>query len=88
MISEVLSTTFFIFSKIIFGLKPKRVMGIEPTYLAWKASVLPLNYTRRLVILRTISILPNFNHYVNSFLMPRAGIEPATQGFSVPCSTD
>ena len=25
---------------------PKRVMGIEPTYLAWKASVLPLNYTR------------------------------------------
>jgi hypothetical protein len=22
------------------------VMGIEPTYLAWKASVLPLNYTR------------------------------------------
>ena len=24
----------------------KRVMGIGPTYLAWKASVLPLNYTR------------------------------------------
>ncbi len=24
----------------------KRVMGIEPTYLAWKAGVLPLNYTR------------------------------------------
>ena len=21
-------------------------MGIEPTYLAWKANVLPLNYTR------------------------------------------
>ena len=39
----------------LFILKPKllyfmalreRVMGIEPTYLAWKASVLPLNYTR------------------------------------------
>ena len=28
-----------------FALK-ERVMGIEPTYLAWKASVLPLNYTR------------------------------------------
>ena len=27
----------------------KRVMGIEPTYLAWKASVLPLNYTRKLM---------------------------------------
>ena len=26
----------------------KRVMGIEPTYLAWKASVLPLNYTRKM----------------------------------------
>ena len=26
--------------------KGKRVMGIEPTCLAWKASVLPLNYTR------------------------------------------
>ena len=25
----------------------ERVMGIEPTYLAWKASVLPLNYTRK-----------------------------------------
>ena len=26
----------------------KRVMGIEPTYPAWKAGVLPLNYTRML----------------------------------------
>ena len=26
--------------------KNKRVMGIEPTYPAWKAGVLPLNYTR------------------------------------------
>ena len=42
-------------------------MGIEPTYLAWKASVLPLNYTRA---------------------VPKAGIEPATRGFSVLCSTN
>ena len=36
----------------------KRVMGIEPTYLAWKASVLPLNYTR---------IFPNMLYiYVNA----------------------
>ena len=27
--------------------RKKRVMGIEPTYLAWKASILPLNYTRK-----------------------------------------
>ena len=24
----------------------ERVMGIEPTWSAWKAEVLPLNYTR------------------------------------------
>ena len=29
----------------------KRVMGIEPTYPAWKAGVLPLNYTRMYNIL-------------------------------------
>ena len=27
----------------------EQVMGIEPTYLAWKASVLPLNYTCNLL---------------------------------------
>ena len=27
----------------------ERVMGIEPTYPAWKAGVLPLNYTRKAV---------------------------------------
>ena len=26
--------------------RTKRVKGIGPSYLAWKASVLPLNYTR------------------------------------------
>ena len=26
----------------------ERVMGIEPTYPAWKAGVLPLNYTRKM----------------------------------------
>ena len=32
------------------GLLPlERVMGIEPTYPAWKAGVLPLNYTRMAV---------------------------------------
>ncbi len=28
------------------GHEKKRVMGIEPTCPAWKAGVLPLNYTR------------------------------------------
>ena len=26
----------------------ERVMGIEPTFLAWEANVLPLNYTREI----------------------------------------
>ena len=30
------------------GLESKRVVGIEPTSIAWKAIVLPLNYTRTL----------------------------------------
>jgi hypothetical protein len=28
------------------GKKLERVMGIEPTLVAWEATVLPLNYTR------------------------------------------
>ena len=32
-------------------------MGIEPTYLAWKASVLPLNYTRMFLIEKCETIL-------------------------------
>ena len=54
----------------------KRVMGIEPTYPAWKAGVLPLNYTRR-------EFRTNFRKN-----MPRTGIEPVTRGFSVLCSTN
>ena len=52
-------------------------MGIEPTYPAWKAGVLPLNYTR---IKIAIILFEN--------LMPRTGIEPVTRGFSVLCSTN
>lgn len=41
---------------LAFGGRPwkvevERVMGIEPTLLAWEAKVLPLNYTRYLAIL-------------------------------------
>ena len=28
----------------------ERVMGIEPTFLAWEANVLPLNYTRKIML--------------------------------------
>ena len=30
----------------VSGLKMERVKGIEPSYAAWEAAVLPLNYTR------------------------------------------
>ena len=34
------------------GVVLERVMGIEPTFLAWEANVLPLNYTRGRLIVR------------------------------------
>ena len=34
------------FSKAIRTLAMERVKGIEPSYSAWEADVLPLNYTR------------------------------------------
>ena len=49
------------------GVWSKRVMGIEPTYPAWKAGVLPLNYTR--VSVRTMT-LPKW--------IGVTGFEPAT----------
>ena len=39
-----------------FGQQKKRVMGIEPTYPAWKAGVLPLNYTRKIKNQRFLAI--------------------------------
>ena len=48
-------------------------MGIEPTYPAWKAGVLPLNYTRMyifcFVILSTGDILSHLYFDVNTFFI-------------------
>ena len=40
--------------------------------------------------LRAQDILFSYNNYIilNNKMVAPAGIEPATQGFSVPCSTD
>ena len=48
--TELLARILYVTSKHAncIYLYVKRVMGIEPTYLAWKANVLPLNYTRML----------------------------------------
>ena len=32
------------------GLFLERLMGVEPTYAAWEAAVLPMNYSRRNVL--------------------------------------
>ena len=76
-------------------------MGIEPTTTAWKAVVLPLNYTR-IIMGRLMGIEPTnvgttircVNHFATTAVMflkikvAQDGIEPPTQGFSVLCSTD
>ena len=64
-------------------------MGIEPTYPAWKAGVLPLNYTRkhaqnrnRTSDTRIFSPLLYQLSYQGPFVkttMPQAGIEPARE---------
>jgi hypothetical protein len=45
----------------------ERVMGIEPTQSAWKADVLPLNYTRitwlTLIIIQAVTMLVNILYY-------------------------
>ena len=66
----------------------KRVMGIEPTYPAWKAGVLPLNYTREIEKSLVDFSAPEGAHLRHFAEMPSSGIEPETQGFSVPCSTN
>jgi hypothetical protein len=36
----------------------ERVKGIEPSYAAWEAAVLPLNYTRNLTAILPSGVLP------------------------------
>ena len=52
--STLASTTIFAcsdaYSTLLRSILMERVMGIEPTRPAWKAGVLPLNYTRRMKI--------------------------------------
>src|SRR3954447_6423653 len=47
----------------------ERVKGIEPSSSAWKAEVLPLNYTRKYI-------------YIMGRLM---GIEPTSAGITIRC---
>ena len=66
----------------------ERVMGIEPTTSAWKAEVLPLNYTRTLTIMgRMMGIEPTsvgttircVNHFATTAMAGAVGIEPTSK---------
>jgi hypothetical protein len=50
--------------RLSYKRKMERVMGIEPTQPAWKAGILPLNYTR---VSATLIILTNHRRFVNAF---------------------
>ena len=49
----------------------ERVKGIEPSQSAWKAEVLPLNYTRKCQHQSNLMLM------VFVILVPEAGLEPA-----------
>ena len=83
--------------------KMERVMGIEPTTSAWKAEVLPLNYTRLLTIMgRLMGIEPTnvgttircVNHFTTTarqiikIRMVQDRVELPTHGASIHCSTN
>ena len=66
----------------------ERVMGIEPTTSAWKAEVLPLNYTRLITIMgRLMGIEPTnvgttircVNHFATTAMAGAVGIEPTSK---------
>ena len=63
------------------------VVGIEPTLTVLETAVLPLNYTRLLLMGRLMGIEPTsvgatircVNHFATiAILVPEAGLEPAT----------
>ena len=77
------------------GFDVERVKGIEPSYSAWEADILPMNYTRILnshcncELFRTPQIGKKENHHRRfSFLVDDNGLEPLTLRTSSGCSTN
>ena len=56
----------------------ERVAGIEPASSAWKAEVLPLNYTRRYLLFRTAPPTgPSSSSFATANLVEGEGFEPS-----------
>ncbi len=71
----------------------ERVPGIEPGYPAWKAGVLPLNYTRIMVGVTGIEPATSWSQTTRAPICatPRSvvylkGFEPLTHGLEGRCS--
>ena len=71
-------------------------MGIEPTLIAWKAIVLPLNYTRKLVLKEGLEPSRYCYHRILSpvrlpfrhfSMVPHRRLELRTPSLKVKCST-
>ena len=76
-----------------FFLKVERVMGIEPTCAAWKAAVLPLNYTRSVAPRRQAGARwpqapANSPEWSPSVLPKRGLVPPRSSALGFPASRD
>ena len=63
----------------------ERVKGIEPSYAAWEAAVLPLNYTRRAVYSTTATVLVSARAVAKISAYSRATLRPGAGPEKLPC---
>ena len=60
----------------------ERVAGIEPAQSAWKADVLPLNYTRLIECLRA-GLAADFNNYTSTHVVCQQNERPFDRPFQL-----
>lgn len=77
---------FHHFAAFLFALHMERMKGIEPSYQAWEARILPLNYTRKYLYSITEYIgtckekIKNDGFLLNLRIVP---VNPAFPGFGM-----
>src|SRR5215471_4092411 len=57
----------------------ERAKGIEPSYAAWEAAVLPLNYARKRIP-HFCAVLPDCRELANDGTKSRAHLDPSADG--------